>query len=258
MFIQNIDPVLIEFGPIEIRYYGVLFALGALLYYFLTEWIFKREKFPAKDFDTLSIFLFLGLIIGARFGHIVFYDLDYFMAHPSEIVKVWHGGLASHGAAIGLLIAYSAFCFWKKIKFSKYIDALVIAMPLVAGFVRIGNFFNSEIVGRETDLPWGVVFKRLGENFTRHPSQLYEAALAWSIFGIMYYIYLKGKKHQPYFFLFMFVGLYFTTRFLVEFVKEYPTWGPFDLTTGQYLSIIPILLAVSYYLFQFYKRKKRH
>ncbi len=248
MFIHNIDPVLLELGPLEIRYYGVLFALGALLYYFLTEWIFKREKFKQKDFDLLTVFLFFGLIIGARLGHVIFYNLDYFWAHPAEIVQVWHGGLSSHGAAIGLLVAYSSFCLWRKTSFSKYADALVIAMPLVAGFVRMGNFFNSEIVGRETDLPWGVVFERLGEDFARHPSQVYEALLAWAIFGLMFGLYLKGKKRRPMFFLFLFSGAYFTTRFLVEFVKEYPEWGFLGLTTGQYLSLGALLLTAICYL----------
>ncbi|OIP81850.1 prolipoprotein diacylglyceryl transferase [Candidatus Peregrinibacteria bacterium CG22_combo_CG10-13_8_21_14_all_44_10] len=255
MLINNIDPVFLALGPVEIRYYGVMFALGALLYYFITELLFKREKLPQKDFDTILVFLFFGLLLGARFGHIVFYNLDYFMANPSEIIKIWHGGLASHGAAIGLLIAYSAFCFWKKVEFSKYADILVIAMPLVAGFVRIGNFFNSEIVGRPTDLPWGVVFERLGEDFTRHPSQIYEALLAWGVFGILITLYLKMKKRPPYFLLFAFVGLYFTTRFLVEFVKEYPTWGVLNLTTGQYLSIIPALLAAVYIVIRLYRTK---
>ncbi len=254
MLTHNIDPVLFDLGPVEIRYYGVMFALGALLYYLITEWIFRREKFKVKDFELVAVFLFFGLVIGARLGHVFFYNVSYFLENPVEILKVWKGGLSSHGAAIGVFLAYLVFCWVKKVKFAKYADALVIVMPLVAGFVRMGNFFNSEIVGRETDLPWGVVFERLGEDFARHPSQIYEALLAWGMFGLMIFLYLKGKKRQPMFYLFLFMGLYFVTRFGVEFVKEYPLIGPLNLTMGQYLSILPILLALGYFCY----RKKCH
>jgi len=252
MIINNINPVLFDFEGLEIRYYGIMFAIGVSLYYVITAWIFKRNKYPNKDFENLILFLFAGLIIGARLGHIVFYNLDYFLANPIEIIKFWHGGLSSHGAAIGLFSAYFAFCFFYKIKFTKYADAISVAMPLTAGFVRIGNFFNSEIVGKPTNLPWSVVFKRLDEDFARHPSQIYEAILAWSIFFILIWIYVKHPKNKPrLFFMFLFILLYFATRFIVEFVKEYPVWGFFNLTTGQYLSIIPIAIALTWLVWFF-------
>ena len=245
MFTHNISPVLFEVGPLEVRYYGVLFAFGVLLAYLITMRLWKKAHFSMKHFDSLVIYLFVGMIAGARLGHIVFYNFNYYWQNPSQIIKIWEGGLASHGAAIGLFVAYLIFCWVKNVKFSKYVDIGVIAMPLVAGFVRVGNFFNSEIVGRETDLPWGVVFQQNGEDFARHPSQIYEALIAWAIFVVMIFMY--RKKRRPYFFLFLFMGLYFASRILVEFVKEYPTYS--GLTMGQWLSVLPMLIACGWFLY---------
>ncbi|MBU1019286.1 MAG: prolipoprotein diacylglyceryl transferase [Patescibacteria group bacterium] len=234
MFTNNISPVLLEIGPIEIRYYGLFFALGAVIYYFVTRGIFKREKLPTKDFEDLIVFLFVGLIIGARFGHIVFYNFAYYFEHPMQVFKVWQGGLSSHGAAIGLLTAYLIFRFWRNPD-KKCVDMIVIAMPITAGFVRLGNFFNSEIIGRETDLPWGVVFARNGESFARHPSQLYEMILLWGIFAVMFFLY-KRRERPTYFFVMFFVLFYFAGRFFLEFFKEYMVFGE-GLTMGQWLSL---------------------
>lgn len=244
MFINNISPVLFEVGPLEVRYYGVFFALGALLYYLVTRWIFRREKFSVGDLDDVAVFLFLGMVVGARLGHAVFYNFSYYLGDPVAILKVWEGGLSSHGAAIGLLVAYLIYYFWKKPP-KRYADALVVAMPLVAGFVRLGNFFNSEIVGRETTLPWGVSFTQRGEDFARHPSQLYEMLLLWGIFVVLLVFYRKLKLYSV---IFLFVGIYFAGRFFLEFFKEYMVFGE-GLTMGQWLSLIPVILVGIYFLF---------
>ena len=281
MLIHNISKVAFELGPVEVRYYSLMFACGVVAYYFLTRWLWQKRKWPLEDFDTLVVFLFVGLVIGARLGEVFFYHPSYYLSQPVEILKIWNGGLASHGATIGLLLAYVCFWGWKRfrsrevgrerLKFSKYIDTLAVCMPLVAGFVRIGNFFNSEIVGRATDLPWGVVFVRDGETFARHPSQIYEALLAWGVFAVLMWLYLRsGRKPageivgstswtKPYFFVFVFVGLYFLSRFGIEFVKEYQVletsgWA-MGLTMGQILSIIPVFVAIVYFVF-FYPRLK--
>lgn len=246
MFTHNISPVILDLGPFEIRYYGLLFAIGALLYYLVTRRIFKREKFPLADFDDLVIYLFVGLVVGARLGHVFFYNASYYLSEPLQILKVWQGGLSSHGAAIGVFLAYLLFCYFRKVKFAKYADPLVIAMPLIAGFVRLGNFFNSEIVGRQTDAPWGVVFAQRGEDFARHPVQLYEGGLLWAIFALMICLYMK-KKRGSYFFMFLFMGLYFGGRFCLEFFKEYQVFEN-GLTMGQWLSLGPVLLAVGWFL----------
>jgi len=260
MFIHDISPILIEIGSVRLRWYGVLFALGIVIAYLVLMWVFKREDEKIETLDSLAIYLFFGLVIGARLGHVFFYDWTYYGQNLSEILMIWKGGLASHGAAIGILIAYSLWIWRHKVKFTKYADLLVIAMPIAAGFVRIGNFFNSEIIGRPTNSNWGIVFKRLGEDFPRYPSQLYEAGLSFGIFAILIVLYMKLFKKLPkLFILFTYVFLYFSTRFIVEFWKERQTVSAdFPLTMGQILSIIPIFFALIYFIFIFFKLRKKN
>jgi phosphatidylglycerol:prolipoprotein diacylglycerol transferase len=242
----NIDPVLLELGPLEIRYYGVLFALGLFGAYSVGRQLCKKKKLSLEILDTLGVYLIVGLIVGARFGHIVFYELDYYLAHPELILQVWRGGLASHGAAIGVLIAYALF-LWrnKKVKFFDYADIMAVGAAIPASTIRLGNFFNSEIVGRATGSDWGVVFERVDDT-VRHPSQLYEFGMGAILFVILYTLWLKyNKKAKPGFFFGLFFTIYFAMRFTVEFFKEYPlhdAW--FNLTTGQLLSIPFFLLGV--------------
>ncbi|HPI24786.1 MAG TPA: prolipoprotein diacylglyceryl transferase, partial [Candidatus Paceibacterota bacterium] len=257
MFLNNIDPVLFSVGPLAIRWYSVFFAIGIILYYAITLRLWKNRKWKESDFDKLVLFLFVGLVLGARLGEVFFYQWDYYSsAGIFEIFKVWKGGLSSHGATIGLLVAYIIFCLRTKIRFMDRIDVIAVAMPLVAGFVRLGNFFNSEIVGRavSADFPFGVVFAQNGEMFARHPAQLYEGLLAWITFTIVISFYLKKIRTSRFkvrngFFLFLFTGIYFSGRFALEFLKEYQIGSgtdglPFGLTMGQGLSIIPILISI--------------
>jgi phosphatidylglycerol---prolipoprotein diacylglyceryl transferase len=247
MMIWNIDPVLFELGPFEIRYYGILFALGLLLAYFLLRHLCTKRKLSIELLDEGFLFMVLGLVIGARFGHIIFYSLDFYLAHPLQIIKVWEGGLSSHGAAIGTFIAYLIF-LWKNkksnknLKFFSYLDPMAVAATIPIGMVRLGNFFNSEIVGRPSDLPWAVTFPRV-DDIARHPSQIYEFLIGLFLFIVLYTLY--QKKRKPGFFFALLLTLYFPLRFLVEFVKEYPThdWA-FNLTTGQLLSLPFALLGV--------------
>lgn len=254
MITWNIDPVLLELGPLEIRYYGVLFALGLMGAYSVARFMAKQKKLSLETLDTLGVYLIIGLIAGARFGHIVFYELDYYLANPELILQVWRGGLASHGAAIGLLVAYALF-LWrhKKVKFFDYADIMVIGAAIPASTIRLGNFFNSEIVGRPTDGTWGVIFERV-DDIARHPSQLYEFGMAALLFALLFGLWKKlHKKVQPGFFMGLFFVLYFTLRFIVEFFKEYPLHA--GLTTGQWLSIPFFLLGVGILLWT--QRKNR-
>jgi len=258
VFENNFDPVLLSIGPLEIRWYGALFATGILLAYYFLKWIFKREKFSATDLDSVIIYLIIGLIVGARLGNVLFYNPEYFLKHPLEIVMIWKGGLASHGAAIGVLCAYLIWIKVHKVGFSKYPDFLVLAFPIASAFVRFGNFFNSEIVGIPTqNSQYGVVFKKLGEDFPRHPSQLYEAVQNILIFALMFFIYIKWNKKLPklgLFFIYVFV--YFLSRFVLEFWKvkdglpqDYP------LSMGQILSIVPIVISLGYLAYARWKNK---
>ncbi len=264
IFVNDLTPVLVQLGPITIRWYGILLSAGIIIYYLLTRLIFKREGYPLSDIDGIIIYLFWGLIIGARLGEIFFYDPVFYFTNPIEIIKVWRGGLSSHGAAVGLFISYLLWTRTRNVKFTTYIDALVIGMPITAAFVRIGNFFNSEIVGKpvgdkSVHSNWGVVFKKLGEDFPRHPAQLYEAVLSLAVFAVLFYSYRRYyKRTPPLFFLFLFMLLYFTGRFIIEFWKDLhvlPGWFP--LSMGQFLSVVPLLLSSGYFILVFPRQRKR-
>lgn len=263
IFINDFSPDLVHWGPVVIRWYGVLFASGIMLNYLLVKWVFKREKYPVSDLDSLMIYLFFGVLIGARLGEVLFYEPGFFLRNPSEIIKIWHGGLSSHGASIGVFVAYLLWTKTYRVKFTKYADALALGFPITATFVRIGNFFNAEILGLPTgsgSIPgtWGVIFKQAGEDFPRHPVQLYEAALNTVIFVILLWIYKNYyRKTPPLFFLFLYSMLYFGGRFIIEFWKDLHVLPEgFPLSMGQVLSIVPILLATGYFIFIFPKQKK--
>ena len=194
IFHHDISSILVSLGPVEIRWYGLCYALGLSLAYGTAYLIFKKQKYPIAHLDSLSIYIFVGMLLGARLGHVFFYEAAYYLGHPVEILKVWKGGLASHGGAIGVLLAYYTWCKVHKVKFSKYTDAIVIGIPILAGLIRIGNFFNSEIVGTKTDGSFGVVFEKLGESFPRHPVQIYSALISWSTFVILLVLYKKYYK----------------------------------------------------------------
>ncbi|NIA02247.1 MAG: prolipoprotein diacylglyceryl transferase [Nitrospirae bacterium] len=258
MFTHNISPEFFSVGPLTIYWYGLLFVIGVVLAYFVLRSIYKEQKYKLEDLDSVGIYLFIGLVVGARLGHIVFYDFDYFWKNPLEILQVWNGGLASHGAAIGVFVAYLVWIAVHKVKFFKYADALVVAFPLVATFVRLGNFVNSEIVGIPTDSAVGVTFVQLGENFARHPVQLYSSLMNLSIFVVLIVLYKKYyKKSTDGFFLFLYMGLYFIGRFVVEFWKDlHALPESFPLSMGQVLSIAPVLIAAVYFIFYFPKLNK--
>lgn len=258
IFTNNLNPE-INLGLFSIRWYGLLFAIGIALNYIISSKIFKKEGYGVEKFESMVLYLFIGLVVGARLGHVIFYEWDYYSKHLLEILFVWKGGLASHGATIGLVVAYAIWCKVHKAKFHKFIDAIVIAIPISAGFVRLGNFFNSEIVGKKTNGEWGVVFERLGEDFPRHPSQFYESIIGFSIFAILFFLYKKYYKKTPQgFYFYLFLILYFGSRFVVEFWKERQTLSyDFPLSMGQVLSILPFLIGVSYFIFFYPKLKKR-
>lgn len=259
IFHHNISPIIADIGPLSLRWYGLLFVIGLVLTYLVLRWIFKREKLDVHDLESVALYLFIGMVVGARLGHIVFYDLTYYLENPLEIFMIWKGGLASHGAAIGVLVAYLLRIWIHKKKFTIYSDLLVIGFPITAGFVRMGNFFNSEIVGQATDGKIGVVFERLGEDFPRYPTQLYESALSFGIFVILLVVYLKWfKKLPPLFLLFIYIFLYFSTRFIVEFWKERHVLSyDIPLSMGQWLSILPVLIAIGYFGLLLIKRKSK-
>ena len=245
----NVNPDLITIGSLHIRYYSLFFVIGFWLGYRLFVYFYKREDLPVSLLDPLLFTLIVCTIVGARLGHVLFYQPDYYLAHPAEIFKIWHGGLASHGGAIAILIGlwWYARHYGKKYRFDFLwiLDRIGIAIAFAGMFIRLGNLMNSEIYGDATDLPWGFVFLRNGEIFPKHPTQLYEA-LAYLILGIallMLYRYRLGRLKRGFLFGLFLTGL-FGARFLIEFIKEPQVEfeQTMTLNMGQLLSI-PFVIA---------------
>jgi phosphatidylglycerol:prolipoprotein diacylglycerol transferase len=247
-FIWDTDPVILVLGPLQIRYYGVLFACILLIGYYFWRWQMRRAGYEESVIIIFPYYIgFLG-IMGARLVHCFFYEPTYFMANPGSIMKIWRGGLSSHGAAVGMLTAIFLYSHMKKIPWHVVLDSNTFVSALMATLVRIGNFINSEIVGRITDIPWCVHFVRFqdGGRYCRHPSQLYEASFGLTILvGLVLLDRRLGKKRPPALLSGVFLVSYFSCRFLVEFVKEYQVLAPGSpLTMGQYLSIPFFLIGV--------------
>ncbi|MBW2983926.1 prolipoprotein diacylglyceryl transferase [Candidatus Woesearchaeota archaeon] len=223
MFYNNIDPVLLRIGYLEIRYYGIIYALGFVIaYYFLLYFVKnKKLKLSSEEIADLLFYLLIGIVIGARLFEVLFYNLPYFIQNPVEIFKVWHGGLSFHGGLVGAVVAALIFCRKKKLKFYALADAVVFPLSLALALGRIGNFINGELYGTVTSVPWCVKFR--GIPSCRHPSQLYESFKNLLIFGILWFIKddrIEGKKLPPGFLFWTFVVLYALFRFAIESFKE--------------------------------------
>jgi len=240
----DINPVLVSLGSLKVHWYGLLFALGFIIGFQIMQWIFKREHQNIEDLDKLLWFLLIGVIVGARLAHVIFYDPAYYFANPITILKIWEGGLASHGGAIGALIGLYLFKRNKNYSYLWLLDRLAIPTALVAAFIRTGNLFNSEIVGIPTTVSWAVIFERV-DHFPRHPAQVYEALSYLFIFIVLFLLYKTTKiKHKSGMLFGILVSFVFAARLLIEFVKSKQEAYSSDLwlNTGQLLSI-PFILA---------------
>ncbi|MEW6195781.1 MAG: prolipoprotein diacylglyceryl transferase [Bacteroidota bacterium] len=247
MIYWDVSPDIVTIGPFTIRWYGLLFALSFIVGYQIFYVMYKKENRPEKDLNDLIWYMILGTVIGARLGHCLFYNPNYYLSHPLEILQVWKGGLASHGAAIGIL--FSLYLFVKKHKEYSYLwilDRMVITVALGGFFIRMGNLFNSEIIGVQTDVPWAFIFASV-DNIPRHPAQLYEAIayLISFIFLIVFY-FRTNAKFKPGLIFGLFLILIFGFRFFVEFIKEDQTYFEkgMSLNMGQLLSIPFVLLGI--------------
>jgi len=252
----NIDPEIFRLGPLSIRYYGLMWALAFYVGYIIFSRFLKKEKLPQEFLDSLTMYMIVGTVIGARLGHCLFYEPQYYLSNPLEILKIWHGGLASHGAAIGILISLYLFARKQKVPMVYVLDRVVITVAIGGAFIRLGNLMNSEIYGVETTLPWGFIFERNGEILPKHPTQLYEALSYAIIFFILYRIYRKadGKLRDGFVFG-IFLILLFGARFLIEYVKEPQV--EFEktmmLNMGQWLSIPFILAGIGFIVYSYHK-----
>ena len=255
----TVDPVLFEISFLEIRWYSLMFLVGFLGGYKIVEKIFKHEGAPESWLGSLLIYVMLGTIIGARLGHVLFYEWDQYSQNPIEILKVWEGGLASHGGTIGVALAVFIFSrYVAKRNVVWTLDRLAVATAMVAGLIRLGNLFNHEIYGHVTDMPWAFCFVRnvhawmAGAEpiFTApsHPTQLYEALCYFALFGLLMWMYWKkNAQERPGLLLGIFFVWVFGCRFVIEFVKNnQEVWeDAMILNMGQLLSIPFVLIGIT-------------
>ncbi len=266
----NISPEAFTVFGIPVRYYGLLFVGGFIAAFQFLEWLYKREHIPYQKLSQLATYAIIGSFAGARLGHCLFYEPDYFLFHPLEMllpigydengamVFKAYTGLASHGGAFGILLALLIYKWKTKEDLLPLLDRIAIATPLACGFIRMANFFNSEIIGYPTDVPWAIVFEQVDME-PRHPAQLYEAIFYFSLFIVMFLLYKRNglavtssvvekqqtSPHVGFYFALCIISI-FTFRFLVEFIKErqvsFEDYLPIDM--GQILSIPFVALGV--------------
>ena len=242
----DVGPELLNIGPFSVRWYGLLFAMAFIVGFKIMQWMYKRENKPESDLEQLALYMIVGTVIGARLGHCLFYNPEYYLANPIEILMVWKGGLASHGASIGILISLYFYTKKKKVSFLWQMDRVVVATALGGSFIRLGNLFNSEIIGKAADVPWAFIFTKV-DNVPRHPTQLYESLGYLIIFIILFIIYKNKYKQLNDGFIFgLFLILLFTFRFFVEFFKENQTGFEEGMAfnMGQLLSVPFVILGV--------------
>ena len=243
----HVSPEILRLGPFALRWYGLCFALAFLLGYFIVQWIYQRELKPERDLDRLLFYLLGGTLIGARLGHCFFYEPAYYLSHPLEILMFWQGGLASHGGLIGILLALYLYSRTRPEQpYGWLVDRIVVPAALGGFFIRLGNLFNSEIIGTPTEVPWAFVFARV-DAVPRHPAQLYESIAYAVLFVALLIVYRKRGAQTPRGLLTgLFLVLVFGVRFLVEFVKvRQAAFGEaLPLSMGQFLSVPLILIGI--------------
>lgn len=245
----NFDPTAFSVGPVHIRWYGLIWAAAFLLGQQFLTWIYRREERRDGESDYLFVYALVGTIVGARLAHCLIYDPVFYLSHPVAILKIWEGGLASHGGAVGMLLAL--WLYTRRFPVPSYLwllDRIAIPAALGAALVRVANFLGSEIVGRPTSGTWGVVFDAV-DQIPRHPVQLYEAAAYLSIFIALLAVYLRKSVRTPHGLISgMFLVGVFTARFILEFFKapQAAYEANFAVTVGQWLSLP--FVAVGLYL----------
>ncbi|AVM52947.1 prolipoprotein diacylglyceryl transferase [Bacteroides heparinolyticus] len=291
----NPDPELFKlFGSIPIRYYGLLWVVGIGLAYLVVRQQYRDKKIGDDKFEPLFFYCFFGILIGARLGHCLFYQPDYYLNHFWEMILPvhflpgggwkWTGyeGLASHGGTLGLIIALWLYCRKTKMHYVDVVDMIAVATPITACCIRLANLMNSEIIGKPTDVPWAFVFERV-DMLSRHPAQLYEAIAYFIFFLGMIYLYKQGRikqsekpqtdfskaaagkatagiaatsRHHRGFFFGLCLTEIFVFRFFIEFLKENQVnfEDGMTLNMGQWLSVPFIIIGV-YFMF-FYRKKK--
>ena len=268
----NVDPSIFTVLSREIRWYGLLWVIGLIVAVYIVQRIYKSEKLPEKWFDSLFVYMMLGIILGARLGHCLFYEPEYYLANPVEMLKIWEGGLASHGGVIGIIIA--VWLYSKRVTKKSMLwtfDRVMVPTGFTAAMIRFGNLMNHEIYGGPTDLPWGFRFidnvglwmRGAEPVYTEpsHPTQIYEALIYLLVFGITMYMYWKtNAKNRQGLILGVGIALIFIARFFIEFVKNVQVDSEIamrentGLILGQWLSI-PFIIWGLWLIWRSMKRK---
>ena len=249
MYTHNLDPVLFNFGFFVIRWYSLAYIFGILIGWWLGKKIILKKiqsinfKFDIKEFDNLITYIIISILIGGRLGYILFYNFEYYLSNPLNIVKIWEGGMSFHGALLGIIFATYWFSIKKNIMTFFLLDIIACVAPIGIFFGRIANFINGELVGKTTDIFWGVVFPNV-DNFSRHPSQLYEAFLEGLVLLIIMNLILFRKNYKTGTCSYMFLILYGVFRIFSEFFREPDAQVGYLfnlLSMGTMLSIVMIL-----------------
>ena len=248
-----------DLGPVTIRWYGILFALSFVIGYQIMQNYYKKENKSQKQLDTLAVIMIIATVVGARLGHCLLYDPEFYLSNPIEILKIRKGGLASHGAGAGILIGIVIYAkMMKDISFLWIIDRLSIVVALAGFFIRTGNFFNSEIYGHPADVPWAVIFASV-DNIPRHPVQLYEALTYLIIFFLLFFLFKKTniKQYSGRVFSLFLISV-FGARFFLEYFKVSQAafvegWA---MNMGQLLSIPFVLAGIILFIYSGRKKEK--
>ena len=249
MFINNFDPVAFNFFAIEIRWYSLAYIFGILFGWIYTKKLLIKDQNIIKVFDDFITYLIIGIILGGRLGYILFYNIKYYLNNLLEIFFIWEGGMSFHGGLIGVIIA--TYIFSKKYEINKFVllDYISITAPIGIFLGRLANFINGELVGKMTNVSWGVIFPNIDNNF-RHPSQIYEAFLEGIVLFLIMNVFFFWKKYRPGICSFMFLIFYGTFRIIAEFFREPDSHIGYvvgEISMGMVLSIIMILAGVLIY-----------
>lgn len=271
----DVDPTLFTLFGREIRWYGLLWVIGLIVAVYIVQRIFKHEKLPEKWFDSLFVYMMLGIVLGARLGHCLFYQPEYYLANPVEILKIWEGGLASHGGVIGIIIAvwlYSRNVTKKSMLWT--FDRVMVPTGFTAGMIRLGNLMNHEIYGAPTNSPWGFRFIDNLHQWMHgappvyteasHPTQIYEAIIYFVVFTVTMYLYWKtNAKDKQGLILGVGITMIFVARFFIEFIKNVQVDSEIamrentGLIMGQWLSI-PFILWGIWLIWNAFRQNNKH
>ena len=257
MYIHNLDPVILDFGFISLRWYSLSYIFGILIgWWYGKKIIIQRfeiigKKFNVNEFDDLITYLIISIIIGGRLGYIIFYNLEFYISNPLDIFKIWEGGMSFHGGLIGILFGTYYFSLKKKINLLFLLDIIACVAPIGIFFGRIANFINSELIGKITNVFWSVIFPKV-DTMLRHPSQLYEALLEGFILFIILNFVISKKNYKTGTCSWLFLIFYGIFRIFSEFFREPdPQIGYLFniLSMGMFLSMIMVIIGLIFYFF---------